>query len=578
MKKRLLSLLLCLALLVCALPTDILSLSAGAAGDVFSPSDHTDPDDPYIATDFTKLQNFFNHERSGGTVYIKLGNDISYRDTSDNPKGLKTNGADVVLDLCGYTLSYAAMRTVAIYGDNGKITINDSQRYDSSKKEWISGRVEYEYRKLDDWTVVYSTTNTLKGDITVNGGTFVNLNSLTNNSKDSVYSGGQLKMYGGVFEAEYPVRFTKSSAGSGIFGGTLRAKSSNNAAIEVDLSEETNPMTVTLPSITKCEIVNATGNDKAVAFDVKLPDNFSEGHTSSDAWAIWNKMVSPQTYAFINGVKQAQGSHGAAYNTFSILGPTFKTSYVLTQLETIDYVKIRIAEPEPGAQVTYYANAPSGSPYSVADYNGGSSAWKNGVMWGYFYYTGDTTALGFDSSANATLTPGRKYGVWVRVKLNDKYSHQFADASGMTASINDHEAKVYANDDGTITVHWEFIFSNEVKDVKLTIPKPKAGNTIPYSASVPSNVNYEVSDYTAGTYKNGILWYRGGNMLSPSDTNTFENSKTYTVYILVKPAEYYQFADADSITATVNGRAADEVLNYGSYGYCVKYTFDLSNV
>ena len=580
--KKILSLLLATVILVCAtavVPVNAVTIdSAGAGtGDVIAPSDHTDPDDPYIATDFAKLQKFFNAERSGGTVYIKLGKDISFRDYAESPKGLTTNGADVVLDLCGYTLSYTAMKTFAIYGENGKITINDSQRYDSSKKEWISGRVEYEYRKLDDWIVVFSATTLLRGDITVNGGTFVNLNSLTNNSKDSVYSGGQLKMYGGVFEAEYPVRFTKGSAGSGIFGGTLRAKSSNNAAIEVDLSEEADPTPVTLPTITKCEIVNATGNEQAVAFDVKLPDDFSENHTSSDAWAIWNKLVSPQTYAFINGVKQAQGSHGVAYNTFSILGPSFKSSYVLTQLETIDYVKVRIAEPEPGAQVTYYANTPSGSPYSVADYNGGSSAWKNGVMWGYYYHTGDTLALGFDSSTNATLTPGRKYGVWVRVKLNDKYSHQFADASKMTANINDHEAKVYANDDGTVTVYYTFIFSNEVKDVKLTIPRPKAGNTIPYSASVPSNVNYEVSDYTAGTYKNGILWYRSGNMLSPSDTNTFENSKTYTVYILVKPAEYYQLADADSITATVNGRAADEVLNYGSYGYCVKYTFDLSN-
>ena len=72
--------------------------------------------------------------------------------------------------------------------------------------------MEYDYEKPSslwtEWIVWYDGTSVLAGDIAVMGGTFINHNSLTNDSLDSGYCGNTLEMYGGVFEAEYPLDLT----------------------------------------------------------------------------------------------------------------------------------------------------------------------------------------------------------------------------------------------------------------------------------------------------------------------------------------------------------------------------------
>ncbi|MBQ6337087.1 MAG: dockerin type I repeat-containing protein [Ruminococcus sp.] len=588
MKKRLLSLLLCMALLVGLIPASAAtafaaetpqSASLGKGADDLAATgdyDYTDPDNPYMATDLNSLKAVFEQERpKGTTIYIELAKDIfSTIDTDTSRAILTTNGADVVLDLAGYTMGITSENSISLVnGAIGKVTIEDSRRYDSSKKQWVDGRLEFECKTH---LIAYWDTAVLLGEIIIKGGIIKN-NNHSSERLDFVYSGKNIEVYGGTLEADYPIYLTRlGSLKCVIHDGTLRVK--RDVAI---ISSEGSILPNRHPVIERCVIENASGNEKVAAFNLNLEKDFAENHTASDAFATWNSIVSPDTYAFINGTKQPKGSYGILYNGVGALtGPLFRDSYVITPLDTVKTLQLSITDPQAGNSIIYHASAPSRSPYQVEDYDDDNYGWKDGVQWGYYDYVDSNLAHIYHGEGMINFRPGVKYGIWVRVGLKDKYLAQFADPEELSATINGNAAKVTENLDGTLTVSCDFVVSNVVNFVQVLVPEPAAGEAIPYSASVPTYAQeqYEVPALSSGTYQNGVLWSKNGAPLQPSSAGVFEYGNKYTAYILVKPTPDYVFPEPDELTAVINNRVAERVVNYGEYGYAFVYTFDLTNL
>ena len=586
MKKRLLSLLLCMALLVGLIPASAAtafaaetpqSASLGKGADDLATTgdyDYTDPDNPYMATDLNSLKAVFEQERpKGTTVYIKLAKDIfSTIDTDTSRAILTTNGADVVLDLAGYTMGITSNQSLSlINGAIGKVTIEDSRRYDSSKKQWVDGRLEFECKTKN---MAYWETDVLLGEIIIKGGIIKN-NNHSSERRDCVYSGENIEVYGGTLEADYPIyliSFGKLKK-CVIHDGTLRV----NREVAV-LAYEGIILPDHHPVIERCKIENASGNEKVVAFNLNLEKDFSESHTASDAFAIWNSIVSPDTYAFIDGTKQPKGNYGILYNGIGALtGPLFRDSYVITPLDTVSTLQFDIDDPQGGNVIAYAASTPSRSPYQVEDYDYGT-AWKNGVSWSYFNYPTDTLSLVLDSSTTNRFRPSVKYNIRIRVGLKDQYIAQFADLDELSATINGNTAKVTENLDGTLTVSCDFVVSNVVNFVQVLVPAPVAGGEISYNVNVPSGANYAVNNYTAYSTRNGVLWSKNGEPLSPSTPGKFEFGNKYEAIVLLEPAEGYVFPQPDELTAVVNNRVADNVVDYGQFGYAIIYSFNLTNV
>ena len=172
--KKLLSAVLCIALLIGIVPLcGLFSIPVTAADD-----DYTDPAHPYVATSFSGLREVFNkHRPDGKKIYIKLGNDIYYEST-DFSFTLHTDGADVDLDLCGYTLSvndrvgYSGSEPHAlIYGQTGTVTVRDSAVDYSENDEEIKGKIVYEFEYGDEIRV---NTMIFTGDIVIESGYFQN--------------------------------------------------------------------------------------------------------------------------------------------------------------------------------------------------------------------------------------------------------------------------------------------------------------------------------------------------------------------------------------------------------------------
>ena len=578
MKKRLLSLLLCVVLLVWLIPAGAVKAFA-AENDLASTGDYdyTDPDNPYMATDLNGLKEVFEKERpTGTTVYIKLAKDIFTSVHTGTLNLLTTNGADVVLDLAGYTMGITSNYSILmIEGVNGTVTIEDSKRYDSAKKQWVDGRLEFE---CQTHLLGYSQTYVLAGNIIVKGGVIKN-NNHSAKRQDCGYYGRNLEMYGGTLDADYPIYLC--SLGDlkkcAVHDGTLRVR--RDVAISSPFADFIVPNRH--PVIERCFIENASDNEKVSAVNLALMRDFTEKYTADDAFKLWYTIVSPETYAFINGVRQPQGSHGVLYNgDGALVGPLFRESYVLTPLDTVSTLRFTVDEPQAGNSIIYHASTPSRAPYQVKDYDDDSKGWRNGVQWGYYDYNDSVLAHVYNSEGTVYFRPGVRYGIWIRVSLKDPYLARFADPEELSATINGNAAKVTENLDGTLTVSCDFNVSNVLSYVQVMVPDPVVGEAIPYAASVPTYAQeqYEVPALSSGTYRNGVLWSKNGAPLNPASAGSFEYGNKYTAYILVKPTPDYVFPEPDELTAVINNRVAERVVNYGEYGYAFVYTFDLTNL
>ena len=567
MKKRLLSLLLCMLMLVGLIPAGLATAFA-AENDLASTGDYdyTDPDNPYMATDLNGLKEVFEKERpKGTTVYIKLAKDIFTSVHTGTLNLLTTNGADVVLDLAGYTMGITSNYSILmIEGVNGTVTIEDSKRYDSAKKQWVDGRLEFE---CQTHLLGYSQTYVLAGNIIVKGGVIKN-NNHSAKRQDCGYYGRNLEMYGGTLDADYPIYLC--SLGDlkkcAVHDGTLRVR--RDVAISSPFADFIVPNRH--PVIERCFIENASDNEKVSAVNLALMRDFTEKYTADDAFKLWYTIVSPETYAFINGVRQPQGSHGVLYNgDGALVGPLFRESYVLTPLTTINQISVTIDEPAAGKAMSYKASGEYLKGYDVSSYTSGT--WSSGVQW--------TDGADFTSEypVGSAFARGNRYAVFIKVQIAQK-GFGFADESSMTATINGQKALLYKSGDNEYTVYKTFTLDKiTVSKAPITVTAPKAGELPSYSAKTPGTGYAVQTGYSASGIKNGVAWmHEGGTAMK--DGEKFEAGKKYMVLVFIEPSDTanYKFAASTDMTAAINGNTA-LIIPYSSVSYGIVCTFDLSN-
>ena len=190
----------------------------------------TNPDIPYIATDFEGLRAVFNMERAEGqTVYIRLGNDITYDEHTPSLINyrLVTNGGNVDLNLCGYKLLCLDYKMVGgeeyatgvksytrtfITANNGKLIVRDSRRIDGSGNI-VDGELIYKFDSIlmpnvDKYTEkVYGVklqSFIIRGDVEIHGGKILNHSHIDDNqSTYGIY--GHVGIYGGEVSAGLPL-------------------------------------------------------------------------------------------------------------------------------------------------------------------------------------------------------------------------------------------------------------------------------------------------------------------------------------------------------------------------------------
>ena len=158
--KRLLSLFLALTMVLCLLPalgtTALAASGSGTEGD------------PYVVTDYDELRELLRSKtESDPTCYIKLGGDITDSSSRNNHKLSIHDGADIVLDLAGHSLTRSGSTTdsclFAVCG--ASLTVNDSVGGGGITARTVAGGPYLTGAAI--WVQNWS-----KSRLTVNGGTF----------------------------------------------------------------------------------------------------------------------------------------------------------------------------------------------------------------------------------------------------------------------------------------------------------------------------------------------------------------------------------------------------------------------
>ena len=183
--KRLLSLLLTLAMVLGMLP--VMSMTASA-----STGSGTE-DDPYIVTAYDELREKIN---TNDVSYVKLGADIIVDDNLNENFLEVLNYSNTTLDLAGHTLSrnYTALDRYAIYVSTystGGLTINDSVG---------GGGISVCATAGNQVTNLLRVTN---GNVTINGGTFIMTDTSPTYGNTCLYiNGGAVTINGGSFSGQ----------------------------------------------------------------------------------------------------------------------------------------------------------------------------------------------------------------------------------------------------------------------------------------------------------------------------------------------------------------------------------------
>ena len=314
----------------------------GYPGQVVSANNtYTNPDYPYVATDFNGLYQVFNTPREDGkTVYIRLGADI----TASGYGRLEVLGGDVVLDLCGHTLSYTnnGSAAVFIWGENGTVTINDSRRYDSASGAWIDGRIEFLRNNPEE-----GYYGVLAGRIILNGGVIVNNNHNSGNCTfvgfvtSGSYPNGVLQMNGGVIDADYPVVLQGYSKDysenlSAINGGTLRVRRLQGVTVHSSGQNDA------LPTFNNFKIVNASGNSQVRAFTISLRG----GTTAAEAFQMFDDCFVSRSVACVDGERQSSVHSGITFiGDDYFYGPEFYETYEVQTLVALDDLNLGVTAP-----------------------------------------------------------------------------------------------------------------------------------------------------------------------------------------------------------------------------------------
>ena len=584
--KKTLSLLLCL-LMVLNL-TFGLNVSATSPGkgdaDLAATGVNGTESSPYTVDNFYSLRDLFrSHPEGLSTMYIKLAADISY--SGYEQATLETTGIDIVLDLAGYTLSCSDESNNSfhlIHAADGSVTITDSLRYDEAADKWYYGKIDYLYTLPDRDTAVMS------GNIIIRGGTIVNrthssygkVNCVYTNAGDysagtyinKNYYDGSIQIYGGTLEADHPL-YLGYLPGSGIYGGTLNVK--NHIAVWISaLNSKAEYTSEKIPTVTECKINNASGKDQIAAFQLHIPQSYSSTHTAEQALSVFSGNISDEAVAYIDGKRPYSLNEELRAGTTEVWGPMFSNSFELFIPRTVENMELTIPEPEPGDRMSYRASAPFGSGYDV-DYNyKPSSTWQGGVQW----TDGNNYAAEYEPGT--VFEAGKKYEVFIKVKIPDTRKYTFADESVLTAEINGKKALFYSLEEGSYVVYRSFSVERKViGDIKLTVTEPTAGGTPIYGASSPQDANYAVeTTNNSGGLRLGTAWMHEDSSSLAVDEK-FEKDKKYTILIMVDTVDSvrFEFADADQITATVNGYTAS-VIPYSATKYGIYYQFDLATI
>ena len=607
MKKRLLSFLMCLALVIGLLPAGVFSVSAAEAdvaqqaAEVVTagqaaerdPSEtgviNTSPDNPWIVTSYGDLQIAFNSSEDYKTTYIKLGADISFdylppSTESGRTAILYTNGynggGNVVLDLAGYTLSYSDNSNFSyrlISGKSGRVTINDSMRTDPSTGKLVTGKINYKYN------VPYKDRNTavLSGDVTVNGGFITN--NTSSDAHHSVYANffykgstlqysenGSLIMNGGTFKAKTPVLLGDYT--NTVFnGGDLRTTGQIGVNINHQYTSNTD---LYLPTFKKLHIANASSNSQVLPIVLAHSTNYTNTHTKAEMLANYDSMLASGSAPFIDRVKQSALSDGAGYGAGTILGPKFNTSYDIAPVTVVDSVKLTVPGVSEGATIQYGAGCESDKGYTVRNYSDGS-VWKYGVKWEIM----KSTYQDLPCNETNTFKGATAYRVTVKVAPIGEVGYELAAPADLTAAVNGEAAAVKDNGDGTYDISCVIRVRSVLDNFAVTIREPAEGEAPKYNATVKSGSHYKVSDYSGNTYwKNGVMWARGElgktdySGIDPNGGFVFETGSKYTAIVMLTISRIndYMFADANKCTATINGKEATVYkISDNEYGvYC----------
>ena len=546
---------------------------AGAISVFADTYDYTDPDNPYIATDYEGLMTVFNKKRTDGrTRYIKLGKNIEHP-VFGTEFSLRTNGVDIEFDLCGYKL-YVTEHTKTIgrfiVGERGRVIFSDSKRYDSSQDKWIDGSVEYRYTIYDDQP---ETTSVIAEAVTVKGGRFVNLTDYKwAPAKSIVYVGGGLLMYGGTFEAPLPIYMVAGEVQSVIYDGTINV-SGRGGGIHVSGFSDPDAAHAYNPEIRNCEIFNKINCEYRPSVTLEFLD-YRSSFTDEQKLEAYKSLFPYLKEIYINGerisdftLEDLKPGQLYTYTYRDIHGPVPKRSMKIVSKTPVDEFYVISQTPFAGDLPSFFGYVYYGEGYKVNTINRGYI--KDGVAW--------TDSSGNYMSGSAAFESGKNYTVFVFITTTDRNDYMFVDHNKCKAYVNGNPAGIYKFDDENYALTYTFNVKDRVIDaVNLTFPEPEAGKPIPYTISVPSGAHYSITDFTSGNYKNGVMWQKNGSQISPSSAGIFEYGNTYTAYILITPDSGYTFAPTGELIAAVNGDGADRVIDYGAYGgYCVVCSFYL---
>ena len=231
---------------------------------------------------------------------------------------------------------------------------------------------------------------------------------------------------------------------------------------------------------------------------------------------------------------------------------------------------INVPKPESGQTPVYSANVPDGVTYSP------SGHYFIDPQMSMTWYDED----GFSMDKTDTFKGGKQYTLKMQVWSYDGYVF----SSDPAAYVNGFKAKVtetWTDFTGVGHARVEYTFTcpktvTGIDGITVHVPVPTPGEELGYTAEVPAKANYAVEDFSSGdTWKNGVKWVDENGDDLPIGT-VVEAGKKYKVWVSVEvndPDQYY-FADADMISARVNGAEAT-VYDYDEHNYGVMFTFEV---
>ena len=151
----------------------------------------------------------------------------------------------------------------------------------------------------------------------------------------------------------------------------------------------------------------------------------------------------------------------------------------------------------------------------------------------------------------------------------------FDDISRIKATVNGHEAQVYKISKTEYNVKYSFTAMNLISQPEVTVPEPRVGDRLRWTASAPDGAHYSVSSESSNYMANGVTWYNGDKVIAPGKDISFEVGETYKVVIRLEAGEFSQFAETEAVRAYINDHKA-AVTRVSDTRYLISYTFTVT--